>query len=66
MPRWERSRRIVTERHCTWVLLNTVFALEYTRLYYLDEDGGIDFKQEQLPATGYRLQRLCLMEWPAR
>lgn len=34
----------------SWALVNTVFALKYARLYYLDEDGGIDFKQSQLPA----------------
>lgn len=33
-----------------WDLVNTVFALKYARLYYRDEDGGIDFKQEQAPA----------------
>lgn len=27
----------------SWALVNTVFALKYARLYYLDEDGGIDF-----------------------
>jgi uncharacterized membrane protein len=32
----------------SWALVNTVFALKYARLYYL-EDGGIDFKQETLP-----------------
>lgn len=34
----------------SWGLVNTVFAFKYARLYYLDEDGGIDFKQEQPPA----------------
>jgi uncharacterized membrane protein len=34
----------------SWALVNTVFALKYARLYYLDEDGGIDFKQSQPPA----------------
>jgi uncharacterized membrane protein len=34
----------------SWTLVNTVFALKYARLYYLDEDGGIDFKQSQPPA----------------
>jgi uncharacterized membrane protein len=27
----------------SWALVNTVFALKYARLYYIDEDGGIDF-----------------------
>jgi uncharacterized membrane protein len=27
-----------------------VFALKYARLYYVDEDGGIDFRQDQPPA----------------
>jgi uncharacterized membrane protein len=34
----------------SWCLLNTVFALKYARLYYLDEDGGIDFRQREPPA----------------
>jgi uncharacterized membrane protein len=34
----------------SWCLVNTVFALKYARLYYVDEDGGIDFKQAEPPA----------------
>jgi uncharacterized membrane protein len=36
----------------SWALVNTVFALKYARLYYLDEPdrGGFDFKQEDNPA----------------
>jgi uncharacterized membrane protein len=34
----------------SWALVNTVFALKYARLYHLDENGGIDFKQDQPPA----------------
>jgi uncharacterized membrane protein len=34
----------------SWGVVNTVFALKYARLYYLDEDGGIDFKQREPPA----------------
>jgi uncharacterized membrane protein len=34
----------------SWGLVNTVFALKYARLYYIDEDGGIDFHQEEPPA----------------
>jgi uncharacterized membrane protein len=34
----------------SWALVNTVFALKYARLYYLDVDGGIDFKQRDPPA----------------
>jgi uncharacterized membrane protein len=34
----------------SWALVNAVFALKYARLYYLDEDAGIDFRQEQPPA----------------
>jgi uncharacterized membrane protein len=30
----------------SWALANTVFALKYARLYYLDEDGGIEFGDE--------------------
>lgn len=33
----------------SWGLVNTVFALKYARMYYL-EDGGIDFKQSDPPA----------------
>ncbi|MEU5785352.1 DUF1345 domain-containing protein [Micromonospora lupini] len=33
-----------------WALVNTVFALKYARLYYRDDDGGIDFKREDPPA----------------
>jgi uncharacterized membrane protein len=33
----------------SWALVNTVFALKYARLYYEGGDGGIDFKQDQLP-----------------
>jgi uncharacterized membrane protein len=34
----------------SWALVNTVFALKYARLYYVDGDGGIDFKQHEPPA----------------
>jgi uncharacterized membrane protein len=34
----------------SWALVNTVFALKYARMYYSGGDGGIDFKQECLPA----------------
>jgi uncharacterized membrane protein len=34
----------------SWALVNTVFALKYARLYYVDEDGGIDFRQSRPPA----------------
>src|SRR3954464_5339640 len=34
----------------SWALVNTVFALKYARLYYMDVDGGIDFKQREPPA----------------
>src|SRR5918997_303811 len=33
-----------------WALGNTGFALKYARLYYVDEDGGIDFNQQEPPA----------------
>jgi hypothetical protein len=33
----------------SWALVNTVFAFKYARLFYIDEHGGIDFKQEQPP-----------------
>src|SRR3954468_2500806 len=34
----------------SWCLVNTVFALKYSRQYYLEEDGGIDFNQADAPA----------------
>ncbi|MCG5218122.1 DUF1345 domain-containing protein [Streptosporangium sp. KLBMP 9127] len=34
----------------SWALTNTVFALKYARLYYVEVDGGIDFRQEQPPS----------------
>jgi uncharacterized membrane protein len=34
----------------SWCLVNTVFALKYARLYYLEEDGGIDFGHSDPPA----------------
>ncbi|GAA1654298.1 DUF1345 domain-containing protein [Nonomuraea maheshkhaliensis] len=34
----------------SWGLVNTVFAFKYARLYYVDEDGGIEFRQEDPPA----------------
>ncbi|MEV6844557.1 DUF1345 domain-containing protein [Actinoplanes sp. NPDC051411] len=33
----------------SWVLVNTVFAFKYARIYYRDADGGIDFKQQAPP-----------------
>jgi uncharacterized membrane protein len=33
----------------SWCLVNTVFALKYARLYYFEEDGGIDFQQQEPP-----------------
>jgi uncharacterized membrane protein len=33
----------------SWALVNTVFALKYARLYYLDSDGGITFNQPDPP-----------------
>ena len=35
---------------CSWFLVHTIFTLKYARLYYLDEDGGIDFNMEHPPA----------------
>jgi uncharacterized membrane protein len=34
----------------SWALVNTVFALKYARLYYVDNDGGINFRQDRPPA----------------
>jgi uncharacterized membrane protein len=37
-----------------WAMVNTVFALKYARMYYLDEPdrAGIDFKMEKPPCYG--------------
>jgi uncharacterized membrane protein len=35
---------------CSWVLVNTVYALKYSRLYYEGDNGGIDFHQDEDPA----------------
>jgi uncharacterized membrane protein len=32
-----------------WTVVHTVFTLSYARLYYVDSDGGVDFKQEAPP-----------------
>lgn len=34
----------------SWAMVNTVFALKYARLYYLDVDGGLDFHQDEPPS----------------
>src|SRR3954470_9141237 len=34
----------------SWALVNKVFAMQYARLYYMNVDGGIDFKQREPPA----------------
>jgi uncharacterized membrane protein len=44
--------RIVLGLGCiaaSWLVLNTVFALRYARLYYTDPRGGVDFNQEDDP-----------------
>ena len=33
----------------SWALVHTVFALRYAHLYYSDEVGGIDFKNDEPP-----------------
>ncbi len=33
----------------SWALVHTLFALRYTRLYYSDHPGGIDFKNDEPP-----------------
>ena len=33
----------------SWAMVNTVFAFKYARLYYFEEDGGIDFAQAEPP-----------------
>src|SRR3954453_2814914 len=44
--------RIVLGAGCiaaSWLVLNTVFALRYARLYYTAPRGGVDFNQEDDP-----------------
>jgi uncharacterized membrane protein len=36
----------------SWLLVHTVFALRYARLYYEDPDGGVDFNQREAPTYG--------------
>jgi uncharacterized membrane protein len=33
----------------SWAVVHTIFTLRYARLYYLDEDGGVDFHQHGAP-----------------
>jgi uncharacterized membrane protein len=33
----------------SWSVIHTVFALRYARLYYIDEDGGVDFHEKAQP-----------------
>jgi uncharacterized membrane protein len=33
----------------SWALVHTLFALRYTRLYFADQPGGIDFKNDTPP-----------------
>ena len=34
---------------CSWMLVHTLFALRYAHLYYSDQPGGIDFKDDDEP-----------------
>ena len=34
---------------CAWLLVHTIFALRYARLYYEGEKGGIDFNSDEDP-----------------
>jgi uncharacterized membrane protein len=34
----------------SWILVHTIFTLRYARLYYIGEDGGVDFNQAGPPA----------------
>lgn len=33
----------------SWIVVHTVFTLRYAALYYVDEDGGVDFNQDEPP-----------------
>jgi uncharacterized membrane protein len=33
----------------SWFTVHTVYALRYARLYYVDEEGGVDFQQDESP-----------------
>jgi uncharacterized membrane protein len=39
----------VTSITASWFLVHTLFTTMYARLYYIDEDGGIDFNMEDPP-----------------
>lgn len=34
----------------SWILVHTIFTLRYAHLYYIGEDGGVDFNQAEPPA----------------
>ncbi|GAB3887793.1 DUF1345 domain-containing protein [Kibdelosporangium lantanae] len=34
----------------SWGVVHTVFTLRYAKLYYVGEDGGVDFNQDEPPA----------------
>ncbi|MEV6238383.1 DUF1345 domain-containing protein [Lentzea sp. NPDC051838] len=36
----------------SWMVVHTVFTLRYARLYYVDDDGGIEFNQDEKPDYG--------------
>ncbi|WP_202946365.1 DUF1345 domain-containing protein [Pseudonocardia dioxanivorans] len=39
----------VVDAILSWVLMNTVFALKYARLFFAGKDGGIEFHQDEPP-----------------
>ena len=38
---------------CSWLLVHTVFALRYARVYYTEPQGGIDFKDKGAEPPDY-------------
>ena len=56
--RWATSSAVVTVATVllSWALIHTLYALHYARLYYVDDDGGIDFPGDDAA----RLPRLRL------
>ncbi len=46
---WARTVLGVVSVIASWAVVHTVFMLKYTRLYFMDPVGGIDFKSDEEP-----------------
>ncbi|SFK77964.1 DUF1345 domain-containing protein [Geodermatophilus ruber] len=45
----ERTALAVAAIAASWLVMNTIFTLRYTRLYYSQPRGGVDFNQDDDP-----------------